>query len=141
MAMGTRKRRERQQALWIASSEVVRTPGNPFYERLNEVLDTHKFDPLVERFCRRYYKGPYGQPSLTPGTYFRLLLIGYFEALDAERAIAWRVADSLSLRKFTGYLLDEETPNHSTISRTPRRLALETHPPLFPWVLKILEKR
>src|SRR5258708_36179823 len=127
MAMGTRKRRERQQALWIASSEVVRTPGSPFYERLNEVLDTHKFDARVEWLCRRYYKGPYGQPGLTPGTYFRLLLLGYFEGLDAERAIAWRVAGSLSVRKFTGYLLDEETPDHSTISRTRRRLAPDSH--------------
>ncbi len=107
MAMGTRKRRERQQPLWIASSEVARTPANSFYERLNAILDNHGFDRKVEHLCRRYYKGPLGQPSLVPGIYFRLLLAGYFEGLDSERGIAWRVADSLSLRKFLGYLLDE----------------------------------
>ena len=140
MAMGTRKRRARQQALWMATSEVVRTPANPFYERLNEILDEWRFDQRVEAFCRRYYKGPYGQPSLPPGIYFRLLLIGYFEGLGAERAIAWRVADSLSLRKFIGYLLDEKTPDHSTISRTRRLFWLETHRAVFRWALKILEK-
>jgi transposase len=114
MAMGTRKRRERQQPLWIASQDVVRTPANPFYERLNAILDSHGFDRKVEHLCRRYYKGSLGQPSLAPGVYFRLMLLGYFEGLDSERGIAWRVEDSLSLRKFLGYLLDEATPDHST---------------------------
>ena len=140
MAMGTRKRRERQQPFWIASNDVARTPANPFYERLNTILDRHGFDRKVEHLCRRYYKGPLGQPSLVPGIYFRLLLVGYFEGLDSERGIAWRVADSLSLRKFLGYLLDEETPNHSTISRTRRLIWVETHHAIFRWVLKILEE-
>ena len=136
--MGTRRKRERQEGLWIASSEVVRTPANAFYDRLNEILDQHHFDHHVERLCRRYYKGPYGRPSLTPGAYFRLLLIGYFEGLDSERGIAWRVADSLSLRKFLGYGLDESTPDHSTISRTRRLFWVQTHKAVFRWVLKIL---
>lgn len=140
MAMGTRKRRERQQPLWIANNEVARTPGNPFYERLNAILESHGFDRKVEQLCRRYYQGPYGQPSMTPGIYFRLLMVGYFEGLDSERGIAWRVADSLSLRKFLGYLLDERTPDHSTISRTRRLLWVETHRAVFRWVLKILEE-
>lgn len=138
--MGTRKRRERQQPLWILSEEVARTPANPFYERLNAILDKHGFDRKVEQLCRRYYKGPLGQPSLTPGIYFRLLMVGYFEGLDSERGIAWRVADSLSLRKFLGYLLDEKTPDHSTISRTRRLMWVETHRAVFRWVLKILEE-
>ena len=138
--MGTRKRRERQQPLWIASNEVARTPANPFYEQLNTILDGHGFDRKVEHLCRRYYKGPLGQPSLAPGIYFRLLLVGYFEGLDSERGIAWRVADSLSLRQFLGYLLDEATPDHSTISRTRRLVWLETHRAIFRWVLKILEE-
>ena len=136
--MGKRKKRERQQALWIASSDVVRTPANAFYDRLNEVLDKHHFDRQVEHLCRRYYKGPLGRPSITPGVYFRMLLIGYFEGLDSERGIAWRVADSLSLRRFLGYLLDERTPDHSTVSRTRRLFWLETHTAVFRWVLKIL---
>jgi transposase len=139
MAMGTRKQRERQEELWIATSDVVHTPGNAFYDRLNQILDEHKFDHKVEAICRKFYKkGPYGRPSITPGVYFRSLLIGYFEGLDSERGIAWRVADSLSLRKFLGYAVDEATPDHSTISRTRRLYWLETHKAVFRWVIKIL---
>ena len=141
MAMGTRQKRERQQGLWIATSEVVETPANAFYDRLNQILDEHKFDAKVERLCRKFYKkSPYGRPSMAPGVYFRSLLIGYFEGLDSERGIAWRTADSLSLRKFLGYALDEATPDHSTISRTRRLYWLETHKAVFRWVLKILDE-
>src|SRR3954468_3272326 len=138
MAMGTRKGRERQQPFWMATSEIVQSPGNAFYDRLNQILDKRRFDIHVERLCRRYYNGPFGRPSLAPGVYFRMLLIGYFEGLDSERGIAWRVADSLSLRKFLGYALDEQTPDHTTISRTRRLFWLETHKAVFKWVLKIL---
>ena len=140
MAMGTRKR-ERQQDLWIATKDVVETPANAFYDRLNQILDEHKFDAKVERLCQKFYKkSPYGRPSMAPGVYFRSLLIGYFEGLDSERGIAWRTADSLSLRKFLGYALDEATPDHSTISRTRRLYWLETHKAIFRWVLKILDE-
>jgi len=84
MAMGTRKKRERQE-LWIASSAVVEAPGNAFYDRLNRILEVHKFDQKVETLCRKFYKkSPYGRPSMAPGVYFRSLLIGYFEGLDSE---------------------------------------------------------
>ena len=139
MAMGTRRQRERQQDLWIATSDVVQTPGNAFYDRLNQILDEHKFDRKVEAVCRKFYKkSPYGRPSMAPGVYFRSLLVGYFEGLDSERGIAWRTTDSLSLRRFLGYALDEATPDHSTISRTRRLYWLETHKAVFRWVIKIL---
>jgi transposase len=141
MAMGTRRKRERQQDLWIATNDVVETPANVFYDRLNQILDAHRFDVKVERLCQKFYeKSPYGRPSIAPGVYFRSLLIGYFEGLDSERGIAWRTADSLSLRKFLGYALDEATPDHSTISRTRRLYWLETHKAVFRWVLKILNE-
>ena len=136
--MGTRKKRQRQQELWIAAADVVQTPANAFYDRLNEILDKRQFDKAVEHLCRRYYKGPYGRPSLAPGVYFRMLLIGYFEGLDSERGIAWRVADSLSLRRFLGYALDEATPDHSTVSRTRRLIWIETHKAVFRWVLEVV---
>jgi transposase len=137
MAMG--KRREKQQALWIATKDVLTGAGNVFYDRLNRILDEHKFDRKVEKLCRRFYKdSAFGRPSMAPGVYFRLLLIGYFEGLDSERGIAWRVADSLSLRQFLGFALDEQTPDHSTISRTRRLYWLSTHGAVFKWVIKIL---
>jgi transposase len=138
MAMGTRKKRERQEDLWVVSSEVVGTPSHAFYDRLNQILDQHHFDRNVEQLCRRYYKGRLGRPSITPGVYFRSLLLGYFEGIDSERGIAWRLADSLSMRKFIAYALTEETPDHSTISRTRRLYSVETHKAVFRWVLKIL---
>jgi transposase len=116
----------------------VGTPAHAFYDRLNQILDQHHFDRNVEQLCRRYYKGRRGRPSIAPGVYFRSLLLGYFEGIDSERGIAWRLADSLSMRKFIAYALTEETPDHSTISRTRRLYSVETHKAVFRWVLKIL---
>ena len=138
--MGKRGKRERQEGLWIATSSIVEAPGHAFYELLNEILSRHGFDERVEHLCERYYRGPRGRPSIAPGTYFRMLMVGFFEGLDSERAIAWRVADSLSLRKFLGYGLDERTPNHSTISRTRRLYWLSTHQAVFGWVVKVLSE-
>src|SRR6516225_6333847 len=109
MAMGTRKKRERQEELWVVTSEVVNAPAHAFYDRLNQLLELHHFDRSVEHLCRRYYRDTLGRPSITPGVYFRALLLGYFEGIDSERGIAWRLADSLSMRRFIAYALTEET--------------------------------
>ena len=138
MAMGRRKDRARTPELWIAAHELPATGGHPFYQRLNQVLDTHDFDVFVEAQCAPFYATKIGRPSLTPGTYFRLLLIGYFEGIDSERGIAWRTADSLALRGFLGLGLEEATPEHSTISRTRRLIDLETHRAVFTWILQVL---
>lgn len=135
MAMGTRKQREKQEDMWIAHTELASAPGHPFYQRLNELLEAERFDEFVEGLCAKYYAAKYGRPSLTPGIYFRSLLIGYFEGIDSERGIAWRLADSLALRGFVGIGLDEYTPDHSTISRTRRLIDLNTHREIFGWVL------
>jgi len=138
MAMGTRKQREKQEDIWIAHTELASAPGHPFYQRLNELLEAEQFDQFVEERCVKFYRSQYGRPSLTPGIYFRSLLIGYFEGIDSERGIAWRLADSLALRRFVGIGLTEDTPDHSTISRTRRRIDVETHQAVFGWVLKLL---
>ena len=138
MAMGRRKDRARTPGLWIATNELPVTGGHPFYQRLNQILDTHAFDAFVEAQCAPFYAATVGRPSLTPGTYFRLLLIGYFEGIDSERGIAWRTADSLALRGFLGLGLEETPPEHSTISRTRRLIDLETHRAVFTWILQVL---
>jgi transposase len=138
MSMGRRKDRARTPGLWIATTELPPTGGHPFYQRLNRVLDDHAFDDFVEAQCASFYADTRGRPSLTPGTYFRLLLIGYFEGIDSERGIAWRTADSLALRGFLGLGLDEAPPEHSTISRTRRLIDLETHRAVFTWILQVL---
>ena len=138
MAMGRRKDRARTPGLWIAANELPPTGGHPFYQQLNQILDVHAFDDFVEGQCAPFYARTIGRPSLTPGTYFRLLLIGYFEGIDSERGIAWRTADSLALRGFLGLGLDEVPPEHSTISRTRRLIDLETHRAVFTWILQVL---
>ena len=98
MAMGTRKQREKQEGMWIAHTELAAAPGHPFYQQLDELLEAEGFDEFVEGRCAKFYAAKYGRPSLTPGIYFRSLLIGYFDGIGAERGIAWRLADSLVLR-------------------------------------------
>ena len=132
MAMGTRE--SDQPPLWIATSDLPTSPGHPFFARLNALLDTHAFDRFVEGLCARFYAPVMGRPSLAPGRYFRLLLVGYFEGLDSERGIAWRATDSLAVRRFLRVALDEAAPDHSTISRTRRLIDLETHRAVFTWV-------
>ena len=141
MAMGTREQRTRQEDMWIAHTELATAPGHPFYQRLNELLEGEGFDKFVEGRCEKFYAAKYGRPSLTPGIYFRSLLIGYFEGIDSERGIAWRLADSLALRRFVGIALDEYTPDHSTISRTRRLIDVDTHRAVFGWVLSLLADR
>lgn len=138
MAMGTRRQRRRQTAMWIATSDLPRTAAHPFYERLNRILDDADFDTFVETQCARFYADTQGRPSLAPGQYFRLLLVGYFEGLDSERAIAWRAADSFALRAFLGLVLPDAPPDHSTISRTRRVIDLETHQAVFTWIVRRL---
>src|SRR3954466_6558484 len=137
MAMGTRKKRERQEELWYGG-ELPTAPGHPFYKRLNEVLESAQFDSFCETACATFYHHKLGRPSLPPGQYFRIMMIGFFEGLDSERGIAWRLADSLTLRQFLSIRLDEKTPDHVTISRTRRLIDAETHQRIFSWVLEQL---
>ncbi len=123
--------------MWVATNDLPRSAAHPFYTRLNQILDKHDFDGYVEGLCQRFYADE-GRPGLPPGRYFRLLLIGYFEGLDAERAIAWRAADSFALREFLGLVLPDAPPDHSTISRTRRLIDLETHEAVFTWILQRL---
>jgi transposase len=132
MAMGIRE--SEQSSLWVATSDLPTSPGHPFYARLNALLEAHGFDRFVEDRCRAFYAPVMGRPSLAPGRYFRLLLVGYFEGIDAERGIAWRATDSLAIRTFLRLPLAEAPPDHSTISRTRRLIDLETHRAVFTWV-------
>jgi transposase len=139
MAMGNRGR-QKQESLFVATHSLAKSPGHPFYEKLNELLWVEGFDEFVEALCAPYYAKRLGRPSIPPGVYFRMLMIGYFEGLDSERGIDWRVSDSLSLRRFLGYDLDQQTPDHSSLSRTRDRLPCAVHEEVFQWVLQVLGK-
>jgi IS5 family transposase len=138
MAMGKR-RRETQQSLFIATDRLPKAAGHPFYEKLNELLDGAGFDAWIEDRCRPYYAadGSAGRPSIPPGVYFRMLLVGYFEGIDSQRGIAWRCADSLGLRRFLGLSLEESSPDHSTLTLTRKRLPAEVFEEGFQFVLSI----
>ena len=112
MAMGKRTR-DRQPTMWVTTTELPTAASHPFYRRLNQLLREHAFDDFVEGQCAAFYAETMGRPSLPPGVYFRLMLIGYFEGIDSERGIAWRAADSLALRDFLGLGLTEAPPDQA----------------------------
>ena len=136
MAIG--KRKKVQTALWVSTDDLPRSPGHPFYARLNQVLSASGFDQFAEAYCARFYARVLGRPSLSPGRYFRLMLVGYFEGLDSERGMSWRASDSLAIRSFLELGLNENAPDHSTISRTRRLIDVETHREVFTWILERL---
>jgi transposase len=138
MAMGKRKQ-ARQESLFITADQLPRSLGHPFYKQLNQLLGQADFDRWLENRCRQYYdqEEKRGQPSVPPGVYFRMLLVGYFEGIGSQRGIAWRCADSLSLREFLGIELGKQTPDHSTMSLTRTRLPREVFQEVFQFVLRI----
>jgi transposase len=140
VAIGKRKG-ERQEDLWVATSDLSRSPGHPFYEQVNRLLAEARFDAFLEARCAEFYADKMGRPSLAPGVYVRMLLIGFFEGIDSERGIAWRCADSLALRSFLGLTLRESPPDHSTVSRTRRLIDIEAHAEIFTFALKLLAER
>lgn len=137
MAMG--KRKPRQEELFVTTADLTPSAGHPFYQALNRLLDEAGFDRWIEARCAPCYEQTEkrGQPSLPPGVYFRMLLVGYFEGIDSQRGIAWRCSDSLSLRAFLGIPLGRGTPDHSTLTNTRKRLPHEVFEEVFEFVLGI----
>jgi transposase len=140
MAMGKREA-EQQQDLFITHDKLPRSPGHVFYRKLNQVLADGGFDRWVEALCEPHYCQGVGRPSVPPGVYFRMLLVGYFEGINSQRGIAWRCSDSLSLREFLGIPLGEDSPDHSSLSYIRQRLPLEVHQEVFVWVLGLLHQK
>jgi transposase len=138
MALG--KRKPKQDELFIPTAELATGPGHPFYSKLNEVLADAGFDEFVEKLCARYYKDG-GRPSIPPGVYLRMLLIGYFEGLDSQRGIAWRCADSLALRAFLGIAITEATPVHASMTVIRKRLPESVFDKVFVFALSLLEQQ
>ena len=138
MAMG-RMPGERQEEMFVAAS-AVKALDNPFYAALDRLLRESGFDEFAEETCREFYAARMGRPGLPPGVYFRMLMVGYLEGIGSERGIAWRCRDSISLREFLGYGLSKTPPEHSTLSKTRKRLSLEAHGAVFGWVLEMLRE-
>jgi transposase len=139
MALG--KRKHQQQEAWVATTDLPRSPGHPFYKKLNQLLAKAGFDAWLEQLCEPYYADGKGRPSIPPGTYFRMILIGYFEGIASQRGIAWRCSDSRSLAEFLGFGPTEETPDHSSLTRIHQRLPHEVHEAVFVFVLAIAAEK
>jgi transposase len=135
MALG--KRKNEQQSAWVATTELPKSPGHPFYKKLNALLAEARFDEWLETLCAPYYAAKMGRDSIPPGVYFRMILIGYFEGISSQRGIAWRCSDSRSLGEFLGVPVEEKAPDHSSLSRIHDRLPLEVHEAMFVFVLKL----
>jgi transposase len=140
MSMG--RRREKQASLWVAAPSLPRSPGHRFYEKLNELLRENGFDRAMEAACAKYFEadGTAGRPSIAPGLYFRMLLVGFFEGIESERGLEWRCSDSLSLREFLGLLPGETVPDHSTMSKMRKRLGSEVFETMFAFVLGVVNR-
>ena len=140
VAMG--KREGEQEDLFVTHQQ-LRSQSHPYYQAINKILAEKGFDKYAESICAKFYAKKMGRPSLPPGVYFRSLLLGFFEGIDSERGIAWRAADSLSLRDFLGVPASKLTPDHSTMSKTRKRIAIdvETHQAVFTWVLGRARRR
>jgi transposase len=141
MTMALGKRSDEQQEMWVASSSLPKSQGHVFYRKLNQLLAEAEFDRTIEKLCRPCYHSHIGRPSIPPGVYFRMLLVGYFEGIGSQRGIAWRCGDSLSLRQFLGIPLTEETPDHSSLTRVRDRLPLEVHTIVFQLVLTLAAEK
>ena len=140
MALGKR-RQSREQELFVPTTAMPRSPGHPFYERLNRILSEAGFDAAVEELCEPRYSDGLGRPSIPPGVYFRMLFVGYFEGIDSQRGIAWRCSDSRSLQQFLGLGLTDRTPDHSSLTRVRKRLPVEVHQEAFALVVRIAKEK
>jgi transposase len=139
MALG--KRPSEQQEMWVATTDLPKSQGHVFYRQLNKVLAAAEFDRQLEELCEPYYHDNLGRPSIPPGVYFRMLLVGYFEGIGSQRGIAWRCHDSLSLREFLGIPLTEDTPDHSSLTRVRDRLPMKVHSAVFGLVLQVAAEK
>ena len=140
MALGKRKT-EQQDDLFITADRLPRSPGHVFYQKVNRLLAEGGFDRWLENLCEPFYADGRGRPGIPPGVYFRMLLVGYFEGIGSQRGIAWRCADSLSLREFLGIVLGEDSPDHSSLSVIRNRLPLEVHREVFVWFLRLAQEK
>ena len=136
--MAMRRETVVQGDLVVTWAEMPRSPGHAFYERLQTLLKESGFDTFVEDICKPYYAPRMGAPSLPPGRYFRMHMVGYFEGIDSERGIVWRCSDSYSLRDFLQLGSRDKVGDHSWLSKMRSRLPHEVHEQVFGWILAIV---
>jgi transposase len=137
-----RKKTQEQKEFWVVAERLPKASPSRFYELLNGTLERMNFGREVWEMCAPAYadatKG--GRPGIDPVVYFKMLMVGFFEGIESERQIAARCEDSLSLRGFLGYALDEPTPDHSSMTVIRQRLGSDCFARVFAVVLAALRK-
>lgn len=137
-----RTKQQEQAEFWIEARKLPRATPSRFYELVERTLGKMEFSRQVWTLCRKAYaeeaKG--GRPGIDPVVYLKMLMVGFFEDLPSERAIASRCADSLSVRGFLGYDLTEPTPEHSSLTVIRQRLGLEIYQQVFELILVALRE-
>lgn len=133
---------ETQQEFWIETRRLPQASAGTFYRKLDATLEAIGFADAVREICQPAYadESRGGRPGIDPAVYFKMLMIGFFENLPSERAIAARCADSLSMRAFLGYDLHENTPDHSSLSIIRGRLGPQIYQAAFEVVLSGLRE-
>ena len=135
------QRKLQQGEFWVARHDVARGQASRFYDKLNETLDAMDFTANVHHLCAPLYShGEKGRPPIDPAVYFKMLMVGFLENLPSERAIAARCGDSLMIRRFLGYDLDEDTPHHSSFTVIRQRLSKEIYQAVFDIILEALRR-
>src|ERR1039458_8149888 len=130
-----------QEEFWIVRKDLPRAQASRFYDKLEGTLEELGFAARVHGLCETHYSsGEKGRPPIDPVVYFKMLMVGFLENLPSERAIASRCGDSLMIRRFLGYDLDEETPHHSSLSVIRNRLSLEVYQAVFDLILEGLRR-
>lgn len=135
------KRKVQQGEFWLARHELARGPASRFYDKLDQTLEGMDFTAKVHGLCAPlYHSGEKGRPPIDPVIYFKMLMVGFLENLPSERAIASRCDDSLMIRRFLGYDLNEDTPHHSSFTVIRQRLAKEVYQAVFDLILEGLRR-
>jgi transposase len=141
MGMFANKKKAAQAELWVATQELPPSPKSTFYSKLDETLEEFGFAEKVRAICAPAYKqSSVGRPGIDPVVYLKMIMIGFFEDLPSERAIAARCADSIAIRGFLNYELNESTPDHSSLSIIRQRLGLESYQQIFNLCLQALQE-
>ena len=126
--MFEKKAKSAQPEFWVATQNLPASPKSTFYSKLDETLDSFGFARQVRALCAPAYKqSGLGRPGIDPVVYLKMIMVGFFEDLPSERAIAARCADSMSIRAFLKYELHEKTPEHSSFTVIRQRLGLKIY--------------
>lgn len=139
--MFSKKKKAAQAEFWVSTHQLPRSAKATFYAKLDETLESIGFAEKVREICAPAYKQTnVGRPGIDPVVYLKMIMVGFFEDLPSERAIAARCADSIAIRRFLNYELEENTPDHSSLTIIRQRLGLETYQKVFTLCLQALQE-